>query len=384
MKMRKKSVSAIVATVLILLITVSVIVIVSTLIVPMIRNMLQGGTACLAMQSISVDAESDYTCYDSATGVASVMVSRGVSSDNRDEAKLAGLIISIGAGETRRAYRVSEDSSLVLALDFDEGYGTTAYDLSGNAHHGTIHDAEWVTMGCHSGSCLRFNGYSSYVGLGHISELDNADELTIEAWVKGKKEDQAEGNYSRIVDKLDTQEKSGWSINIIEKQKDDGGKIQFQIGIGSNIISVSSEELSGNDWQHVAAVLDSESVKLCIDGNCGYSTSLNGNMRPNTNPVRIGGNFDGNVWHYFNGTIDEVRIYTRALSEREIEQHAKSTSKEKEIFAKLPGENEARTYKFNIGKDLDEVTVEIAPVVKIGNREVTCEARGSVALPSCS
>lgn|GEM_PF-2786552 len=62
-----------------------------------------------------------------------------------------------------------------------------------------------------------------------------------------------------------------------------------------------------------------EFIRIYVDGVEEASVYI-GSVRiaPTSNPLYIGGGYDGNTWHYFKGTIDEVRIYNRALSEEEI------------------------------------------------------------------
>jgi hypothetical protein len=67
---------------------------------------------------------------------------------------------------------------------FDEGYGTTAYDESGQGNDGTITGALWQDESmCVSGKCLYFDGSNDYVNVTDASTL-NITEGTVAAWVK--------------------------------------------------------------------------------------------------------------------------------------------------------------------------------------------------------
>ncbi len=378
---KKRGVSPIVATVMIILITISVVVIVATIMIPMIRDTLIGSTACLAvLQTISIDSSSGYSCYDSGRGIVSIKVSRSIveQAGQQEKVELSGLLLSVGTGETETAYIVREDDSLILVLPFDEGDGTVAYDFSGNAHHGTIHDAEWTESGCHYGSCLKFDGLNSYVDLGHINELNNADELTIEVWIKPSEVQNSNYNYNDIV-----KAEFLFALSLTNDLK-----LHANVGNGTDWYGGVNSEFSVPFGQsvYVAVVIDSDgNAKLYINGNPAGSSFL-GKPGSNTKPLSIGATLSQDtVSQAYNGTIDEVRIYTRALSQQEIKQHAQSSgTKSKEIFAKLPGEGEARTYKVSTDKGLSSVSVRIAPIIKVGNREKKCDATAAVVLPPCS
>jgi len=79
---------------------------------------------------------------------------------------------------------------------------------------------------------------------------------------------------------------------------------------GSNIISDAK-------WHHVVATYDGTRMSLYIDGELLASESATGNISVNDEPVYIGADPEkpGREW---NGLIDDVRIYSYALSEAEI------------------------------------------------------------------
>src|SRR5882672_6981068 len=75
--------------------------------------------------------------------------------------------------------------------------------------------------------------------------------------------------------------------------------------------------LRRNGWSYFAGTYDGVTLKIYVDGTLVSSQAVAGAIRASTGPVRIGGN---SVWgEYFQGRIDEVRIYNRALSPAEIQ-----------------------------------------------------------------
>ena len=115
---RKKGISAVVATVLIILITVAAVTIIWAAIIPMIKEQTVGGTTCLdAVSQVGIGSEGGYTCVNTATGSApdgkgnlSLQLSRGAA-----DFDLAGvqIIVSIG-GDTY------SNESINIGLDANE------------------------------------------------------------------------------------------------------------------------------------------------------------------------------------------------------------------------------------------------------------------------
>jgi len=112
-----------------------------------------------------------------------------------------------------------------------------------------------------------------------------------------------------------------YAIGIIDNSTYDR-KLYFH-GHGENHSQSSSSSLSVNQWYHIAYVYDGSTGKLYINGvlkdSASYTLSttdskvLIGIGRAICDPGECGWN------NYFNGTIDELRIYDRALSSQEIQ-----------------------------------------------------------------
>lgn len=85
----------------------------------------------------------------------------------------------------------------------------------------------------------------------------------------------------------------------------------------------SNTELQEQTWYHLTAIYDGSEVKLYLNGQLDASYPLTGEIEINDKPAAIGAyGFNpftsGWVQDYFNGTIDEVQIFDRALSASEI------------------------------------------------------------------
>ena len=240
-------------------------------------------------------------------------IGRSLSKRSKTAVVLLAVIVFL-IGHSSPALAQSGAPGLVAAFGFDEGTGTTVKDSSGNNLNGTIVGATWTTTGMY-GNALSFNGTSSYVDLGSPSALQLTGSMTIEAWVKVAANPADDG---QIVSKSNG---SGWQL----KTSPDTGPHTFGISVSVNSTTkaqrYSTTVPALNTWYHIAGVYDDAALTLStyVNGVLDNGT-LRGtvpasqlNQTANVNIGRRTGGF------YFNGVIDEVRIYNRALSQAEIQ-----------------------------------------------------------------
>lgn len=76
--------------------------------------------------------------------------------------------------------------------------------------------------------------------------------------------------------------------------------------------------LTTNMWTHLAGTYDGATVRLYVNGVQVSSRAQSGQIAISTNPLQIGG--DSLYGQYFPGSIDEVRVYNRALNAAEVQQ----------------------------------------------------------------
>ena len=199
----------------------------------------------------------------------------------------------------------SQTTGLVAAYAFNEGTGTTVADSSGHGLTGTISGAAW-TAGGKFGNALAFNGTSALVTIPNAALLQLTVGMTLEAWVNP------------------TAVNNAWR-DIIYKANDnyylEGMSPQSQRPAMGGTFSPSplygTAALTVNTWTHLAATYDGTTMKLYVNGAQVGSSAQTGSIATSTNPLQIGG--DATYGQYFQGMIDEVRIYSRALAQTEIQ-----------------------------------------------------------------
>jgi hypothetical protein len=192
----------------------------------------------------------------------------------------------------------------VLELRFEENSGDLTFDSSGNGNHGKIYGATWVDG--KYGKALSFDGVDDYVSTGK-NLLNNMNSFTLTGWIYPK----SSGSRIGFFGQNDAIECGFIDADTIQCWTSGGGYVNWDF---------TSATFPFNEWHYIAAVGNGSNIKLYVDGELksigGTSTTNYGSSSYFFN-IGGGGIFDASG-NWFNGTIDEVRIYNRALTEDEI------------------------------------------------------------------
>jgi len=189
----------------------------------------------------------------------------------------------------------------------NEGSGSVVYDHSRYRNNGQIVGANWTTG--KFGWALSFDGVDDYVEISDFSEVN--DQITITAWAFLPTKDQPT-DYPPILEKFENWSNRLW-LNLMTASE----KVQLGYALDGQDWKFISTSIDYNRWVFIAGVVNGKKIKIYIDGSLKIEgehdydfdwASINA-------PIRMGKGLDGQI---FEGTIDEVRIYNRALSEEEI------------------------------------------------------------------
>jgi PKD repeat protein len=198
---------------------------------------------------------------------------------------------------------------LVAAYTFDEGSGSTAHDISGNGNTATIVGAGWVTNGKY-GEALSFNGSSSYLNINDSTSLDLTNGMTVEAWV-----DPASVSGQEAV--LVKEQPGGVVYGLYGSNASSDPSANLALAGGSSQSATGSSGLPLNSWSYLSATYNGSSLALYVNGNLVQTTSASGKITTSNGALQIGG-YSG-LGQYFNGLIDEVRIYNQALTQSQFQ-----------------------------------------------------------------
>jgi glucose/arabinose dehydrogenase len=196
-------------------------------------------------------------------------------------------------------------TGLVGAWSFDETAGTTASDASGNGNTGAISGATRGTG--RYGGALSFDGVNDWVTVNDTNALDLTTGMTLEAWVRP-----ANVSYWRTVVIKEQPSQLVYALYA----STDNGRPSGHVYTTGDIALLGPAALPVNTWSHLAMTWDGLTTRIYVNGSQVASSALTGTAVTSTSPLRIGGNA---VWaEWFNGLIDEVRVYNRALTASQI------------------------------------------------------------------
>ena len=204
---------------------------------------------------------------------------------------------------------MSAPSGLVGAYGFNEGNGRSAADASCNGNTGAINGASWTSAG-RFGGALVFDGSNSWVTVLDSPSLHLSTAMTLEAWVYPIV---TATNWQALVNKEQRADLAYW----LDASSPSGNTPVTGVFIGGEQNLFAGSQLPVNAWTHLAATYDGATLRLFVNGVLVANRSQGGAIVSSSGSLRIGGD---NIWgDFFQGRIDEVRIYNRALSQAEIE-----------------------------------------------------------------
>lgn len=204
----------------------------------------------------------------------------------------------------------TKDANLISYWQFEHGSNKTSIAIdSAGMNNGTLNGGVTFTDEGAIGSAYEFDGVDDYVNAGNL----NASNITINSWIKRN------SDISRqiIVAKHDDPHNDGdWLLDLY----DGGGQdLLFTfVGNGTFRRAYTSEEPGIGVWSMITGTYDGSTIALYKDGILVNSSIYIGNITPTSENIWIGAREYSGANDYFNGSIDQVMIYNRSLSETEI------------------------------------------------------------------
>lgn len=195
-------------------------------------------------------------------------------------------------------------SDLISSWSFNEGIGTVTTDNQGFSN-GLITNATWGTGV--SGGCLSFGGVTGNVKVVNAARLNPVNAITMMAWAKTN-----ENKTAKIFEKGD------WDGHGVGQDKWNGWFASIRLDNGtSQTVSWGGGVPIFNEWYHLAMTYDGTTLKMYVNGQLRDSRSIAGKLVVNSRDISVGS--DNNAQKFFNGSIDEVKMFDKALSQTEIQ-----------------------------------------------------------------
>ena len=196
-----------------------------------------------------------------------------------------------------------------------------ANDSSVNANNGTVNGATITEdrFG-NPNNAFSFDGSSSYIEIPHDSSMD-VSNVTISAWYNAIDYGINITSFQRLI--VSKREGFGWGnsfqMGLTGPFSGTINKINADWTIGglNSILTFADSSLLTNTWFHFVYTHNNDSAKIYLNGNLVQSMAISGGLTYNTLPLRFGSRPNG--WHPFNGKLDDIGIWNRALTVCEIQ-----------------------------------------------------------------
>lgn len=194
---------------------------------------------------------------------------------------------------------------LVAYWKIDEAASSTLQDSTSNNNDGNLIGATRAGS-CRVHNCASFDGTDDYVSSSDASSLDLVSAITVMGWVKPTSTDGA------VLFAKNDGTNFAWEVAL------ESGKIFGRINAAGNSAQ-SSSTISASQWTHVAMVYSvaSASIDIYLNGVLDKSAAYSTNISTNDVAVTLGRRLGGTP-AYYQGLIDDVRIYNRTFSATEM------------------------------------------------------------------
>jgi len=216
----------------------------------------------------------------------------------------------------------------ILYMPFDDPVVTNSTgeikDYSSFMNNGTLGGGTYAYRPTYRtdgvlGGCYRFDGVNDYINVSDsdiFSRTENTNNMTVEFWMKAD----SLIDWSKPVAKYNW---VGYSVGTFFVDITNLDYMRFEVyddTLNGYATGTSTSPLKTGHWYYVVGVVNGTHVSLYLDGVLNSSSSYNGNPIYNSDSdLMIGANFcSGSPCGFFNGSIDELRIYDTALSPEQI------------------------------------------------------------------
>lgn len=217
--------------------------------------------------------------------------------------------------------RPMSNSGLVGYWSFEDGKGSSqVVDRSGNSNHGTLTNMNantaWTNGATTTGQALSFDGANDYV---NIADFFYSDTLSVCLWFKASS---VTADLKSMIIKRNTPGVTQASVNEWGLSYSTAGFHFFSsLDSVTTVVNLNSATIpSTGVWYYLCAVQrgNGDIASIYIDGIEEATYTQTGVMANTTNFIQIGARSANLDTRYLSGSIDEVRIYNRALSSSEV------------------------------------------------------------------
>jgi len=220
----------------------------------------------------------------------------------------------------------SEIDGLVAYYPFNNN----ADDESGNEHHGTVYGA---IIGedrfGNSNAAYEFDGTDDFIDCGLDPDLNITTHLSVSCWVKYYDYNYGSLYHPDFISNADyalsthTQDWKGYLVGTTRNHPSPqfNGTMKFTVLKPYENYGLRTDDRYDDDkWHHVVSVFyPGHYLRLYVDGEIVEQDTVTiSSFTASDLPLSIGRGYENDEYHYFDGLIDDIRIYNRILSEEEV------------------------------------------------------------------
>ncbi|MDY6989584.1 MAG: LamG-like jellyroll fold domain-containing protein [Thermodesulfobacteriota bacterium] len=190
----------------------------------------------------------------------------------------------------------------------DDGSGFVASDASGNGNDGWLTNGPVWTEGQVNGA-VALDGHDDHIAVSAAPlEMETWGEITLAAWVQN-----SVGTGAGTDDIVSWWRWNGYPCSDCSFVLTHHRSNRYFFEIKGTSISGGTVSTA---WTHVTATYDGSMIRLYINGSGVASAPYSNGLPHSSGGLIIGGQADGS--NFFNGLIDEVRVYDHALTDQEV------------------------------------------------------------------
>jgi len=218
--------------------------------------------------------------------------------------------------ENPSAFGNAELAGLVAWWKLDETGGRTAADSSGNGYDATVQgNPDWRPTAGRVGGAIALGGDGDFLDVADESAFDLTAGVTVAAWIKA---DVLDKPWQAIVTKGE------WAWRLQRNQETSTiefacSHVQIPDRDSPYGFLYGTREISLGEWHHVAGTYDGRRMAVYMDGTLDTAQAASGPIGVDDDPVMIGANAAQGD-RFWNGMIDDVRIYNYGLTEGQVRE----------------------------------------------------------------
>ena len=266
-----------------------------------------------------------------------VQLTASTDLNSTDEILAAEIFADAQIVRTIMDWRVNNNSLAQVNMPFAlPVVNDTILDYSTFKNNGIINGTNktplWVKKG-RIGSALQFDGIDDHILIPEHPSLNSRESITLVAWINWNGEVNATDDLQNII----TNGEWRRALRVTEPDHWHGGnEVQVVLHVGNTLHTIySTTNVTEKEWQHLVMTYDGKAINIYVNGNLDTTKNVTGNITAAQVSTFIG---TEEADYFFNGLIDEVKIYDRALSAEQIQQQYLNGTQGEETIVTLSEE----------------------------------------------